>query len=311
VPGVVQVLPDAEPFGFAMFSVHPDDRGTLPRASAPVRVDMQLVRPGYFSMLNAPLVRGNDAPSPDTSRIITISSDLARGLWGGADPIGRRLVQRSSGTGVNRVFTVTGVYDTRYMFYKGRDERERIFRPTAQWSPQRYLIRTVANAADISADVRRVIREELPATPIGSLSTLAEREAESARGTRMARIAAGGSGALVLLLASLGLYGVVSLAVAQRRREIGVRMALGAHAKKVVQLFYTRGIKLGVLGLVIGLPAPVAIMANVDDALVKGSGLLVVGATVAAVVFVVASIATLLPASRAARVDPVTALRSE
>lgn len=311
LPGVVQVLGDVEPFGFATFSVHPDDRGTLPRASMPVRIDMQLVRPGYFSMLNAPLVRGNDAPSPDTSRVMTISSDLARELWGGADPIGRRFVQTSSGTGVNRVFTVTGVYDTRYLFFKGGDERARVFRPTTQGSPQRYLIRTVANAADVSADVRRVVREELPVTPIGSLSTLADVEAASARETRWGRIIAGGSGAIVLMLASLGLYGVVALAVAQRRREIGVRMAVGARATQVVQLFYVRGVKLGVLGLALGLPPTIAIMGTIDDALVTGRGLFVVGGIVAAVVIVVASIATLLPASRATRVDPVTALRSD
>jgi predicted permease len=311
LPGVVQVLGDVEPFGFATFSVHPDDRGTLPRASMPVRIDMQLVRPGYFSMLNAPLVRGNDAPPPDTSRIITISSDLARELWGGADPIGRRFVQTSSGTGVNRVFTVTGVYDTRYLFFKGRDERARVFRPTAQWWPQQYLIRTVANAADISADVRRVVREELPVTPIGSLSTLADVEAASAKGTRMLRAGAAASGVIVLALASLGLYGIVALAVAQRRREIGVRMAVGARATQVVQLFYVRGVKLGVLGLALGLPPTIAIMGTIDDALVSGRALLLVGGIVAAVVIVVASIATLLPASRATRVDPVTALRSE
>ncbi|MGH9884055.1 MAG: FtsX-like permease family protein, partial [bacterium] len=309
LPGVVQVLGDADWLRWATLSVHPDDRGTLPRASMPVQVEMQLVRPGYFSMLNAPLLRGNDAPPPDTSGIMTISSDLARELWGNVDPIGRRLVQTSSGIGVNHVFTVTGVYDTRYLS-KGKD-RARVFRPTAQWWPDRYLVRTVGNAADLTADVRRVVREELPVTPIGSISTLADVEAASAREARRLRAGATAGGVVVLALASLGLYGVVAFAVAQRRREIGVRMALGARARQVVQLFYMRGVKLGVLGLVLGLPPTLAIMGLFDDALVKGPALLLVGSIVAAVALLVASIATLLPASRAARVDPVTALRSE
>ena len=148
-------------------------------------------------------------------------------------------------------------------------------------------------------------------TPIGSLSTLADVEAASAREARWGRIIASASGAIVLALASLGLYGVVALAVAQRRREIGVRMALGARVKQVVQLFYMRGVKLGVLGLALGLPTTLAVMTMVEDALVSGAGLLIVGGVVAAVVLLVASIATLLPASRAARVNPVNALRSE
>jgi predicted permease len=310
LPGVVQVLGDIDPQGSATFEVHRDDRGTLPRASMPVHVDVQLVRPGYFSMLNAPLLRGNDVPPTDSSRTMTISSDLARELWGGADPIGRRFVQTSSGIGINRVFTVTGVYDTRYLS-KGREGRARVFRPTSRWWPNSYLIRTVGRAADISADVRRVLREELPVTPIGSIMTLADVEAASANESRMLRAGATASGVIVLMLASLGLYGVVALAVAQRRREIGVRMAIGARATQVVQLFYVRGLTLGVLGLLLGLPATLAIMALEGDELVRGSGLVLVGGIVATVVLVVASIATLLPASRATRVDPVTALRSE
>jgi DNA-binding PadR family transcriptional regulator len=120
----------------------------------------------------------------------------------------------------------------------------------------------------------------------------------------------GASGALVLVLSSIGLYGSVALAVRQRRREIGVRMALGARADQVVALFYTGGVRLGLIGLVLGLPLSVAasnVVAKQDGAMSH----VIVGAVIALVVLVVASIATLIPAMRAARVNPVISLRSE
>jgi predicted permease len=314
LPGVVQVIADADPLRLATVSVHPDDRGRLPRASSPVQVDMQLVRPGYFSMLDAPLVRGNDKPPADTSGIMIISSDLARQLWGNVDPIGRRFIQTSTGVGANRVFTVTGVFDTRYLF-KGGDHA-RVFRPAPAWWPRRYLIRTVGQASDVSAAVRRVVRAELPVTPIESVTTLAEVDAKSAKEMRLIQAGASMSGVIVLVLSSLGLYGVVALAVAQRRREIGVRMALGARAAQVVQFFYVKGIKLGILGLSLGLPLSLVAVKVLDNrnaqvANAQSPSVLLVGTIVAAVVLLVASIATLLPARRAAMVDPATTLRSE
>jgi predicted permease len=314
LPGVVQAVPDADPLRLATLSVHPDDRGLLPQASSPVQVDMQLVRPGYFTMLDAPLVRGNDKPPADTSGIMIISSDLARQLWGNVDPIGRRFIQTSAGIGVNRVFTVTGVFDTRYLS-KGGDHA-RVFRPAPAWWPSRYLIRTVGQASAVTAAVRRVVREELPVTPIESVSTLAEIDARNAKEMRLIQAGATTSGVIVLVLASLGLYGVVALSVAQRRREIGVRMALGAQALQVVQFFYIKGVKLGIAGLLLGLPLSLIATKVLDNrsaqvATSQSPNVLLVGVVIAAVVLVVASIATLLPARRAATVDPVTALRSE
>ena len=131
---------------------------------------------------------------------------------------------------------------------------------------------------------------------------------------RNVRLVATTIGALVLGLASIGLYGVVALAVGQRMREIGVRMALGARAVQVVSLFYRNGVTLTALGVVIGLPLSLIGAHVVNDAsqgnLLGGADLLSVAVGVVVGVFVVASIATLVPSRRAAGVDPVTILRS-
>jgi hypothetical protein len=272
------------------------------------------VTPGYFDLIGVPLVRGSDVvASSDTSRTIIIGTDLARRLWGDADPIGRRFIQISPPLMPARDVVVSGVYDSRYI---DKGNSSTTFRPvTNRWAGA-YLIRTAVPASDLAASLRGIAREELPSTPIPPLVTLAQIETEYMRNQRALQAGVAACGALVLLLSSIGLYGAVALSVGQRRREIGIRMALGARAGQVVALFYAGGVRLGIIGLALGLPIsvvgsyflidqgnPSSIDTTPDRALV--------GAVIALAVLVVASIATLIPATRAARVNPVTALRSE
>jgi hypothetical protein len=277
---------------------------------------MMLSKPGYFALLEVPLVRGNDLPPADTSSTAIISSDLAHALWGGADPIGRRFKQLSPAQPVSRDIIVSGVYDSRLLPSEG--EQERVYRAVKDWPATRYLVRTAGPGVALADTVRRIAREELPSIPIDHPMTLAQIDARKADSANTGRLAALASATLVLLLSSVGLYGIVALSVGQRRREIGVRMALGARGLQVVGLFYRSGVLLAGLGLVFGLPLSLA-AARLLPAGAKMSGvngphlpsLFIIGPAVAAVVLVVASIATLIPASRAATVDPVTALRSE
>jgi ABC-type antimicrobial peptide transport system permease subunit len=145
--------------------------------------------------------------------------------------------------------------------------------------------------------------------------TMADYAASQSNGARMAAAVITGTVTIVLLIACLGLYGVVSLAVLQRQREIGIRMSLGARAREVVALFYRSGMKLTVLGLLCGLPISVAgghLLQSMEDLDFQGEpNMLLVGVGVAAVMVVVASLATVFPARRAATVDPVSVLRSE
>jgi predicted permease len=315
VPGVITVLPDPVLFRDATLVVREEDRGPLERAAHPVALRMQLVTAGYFDLVGLPLLRGSDlAPSSDTSATMIIGSELARQLWGDADPIGRRFSQISPPPAVKREIVVTGVYDSRYF---DRD-RSVVYRSVnVLWSSGDYLIRTAVPASDLAASIRRIAREELPLAPINPPVTLAQNEIASTRTERSIQAGAAAVGALVLLLSSLGLYGAVALGVGQRRREIGIRMALGARAGRVVALFYAGGVRLGIIGLVLGLPVSLVanyLLSSQDGGLnpaEKTPSLVLVGGVIAVVVLLVASVATLIPATSAARVNPVTTLRSE
>jgi predicted lysophospholipase L1 biosynthesis ABC-type transport system permease subunit len=244
-----------------------------------------------------------------------IGSDLARRLWGTADPIGRRFTDVSPALRGKREIVVTGVYDSRYLAKTGTAT---VYRAVTHLWSDTYLIRTASPASDLAGAIRRIAREELPSTPIMQLATLADVEAADIREKKSIQAGAAACGALVLLLTSIGLYGAVAVGVGQRRREIGVRMALGARAGQVVTLFYAGGLRLGILGLVLGLPVsivanylltgdPTSPNANPDTT----PNVALIGGIVAVVVLAVASVATLIPATRAARVNPVTALGSE
>ena len=313
MPGVATVLPSPAYLRWAMLGVRAEDRGTIARAANPVSAHMKVVTTGYFDLLGVPLLRGSDLAPTDTSVTMIIGSELARQLWGDADPVGRRFNQISPTQAGQRDYIVSGVYDSRY-FDKGKITV--VYRAvTRMWSTS-YLIRTTVLASDLAVSIRRVVREELPSTPIAPLVTLAQIETAYMRSERALQAGAAACGVLVLLLSSIGLYGAVALGVGQRRREIGVRMALGARTGQVVGLFYAGGVRLGVIGLVLGLPISLVAKHFLDRQGNPGNvelppNNILIGAVVVAVVLVVASVATLIPAARAARVNPVTALRSD
>jgi predicted permease len=300
VPGVTTVLPRPFVLRYATIAVRPEDRGSTARAGDPLSSRMELMAPGYFDLIGVPLLRGTDlAPTSDTSATMIIGSDLARHLWGSADPIGRRFMQLSPAQPVKRDIVVSGVYDSRY-FEKGHNAP--MYRAVNNLWSSTYLIRTTVPASDLAISIRQLMREELPSTPIPPLVTLAQIETAYMHTERSLQAGVAAAGALVLLLSSIGLYGAV---------------ALGARAGQVVRLFYAGGVRLGIIGLLLGLPISLVAKYFLDQqgAVTRGpesapSGVLV-GGVVAAIVLVLASIATLIPAARAARVNPVTALQSE
>jgi predicted permease len=297
--------------------------------SSPTIVHLEGVAPGWFTLVGAPVILGRDVSLADTAapdHPVVIGSDVARRLWGDANPVGRTLASPRLLPGQDSIsMTVVGVFDaTRTlpgMQWEGGLGAARTNTPARvftahgkRWRGDRVLVRTRGPAAPFLPELQRFIRAEAPALPVSGMRTLAQADEQLYRQTVKEAGYAGAGGALALLLASLGLYGVVSLAVQQRTREIGVRIAVGALPTQVTRMFLASGVRLGALALVIGLPLSVAgLHIGMNQGLVIAPGVnpYVVGAGIGVLLLAVAAAATWAPARRAALVDPAITLRQE
>ena len=324
LPGVEAVVPQSAAFDIADFRALPADRGTGTRAEETVRAHVEGAPPGYFAFQHIPMLRGRDLTADDTASkemAVVIATDLARGFWGSADPVGKRLqVSMLSSRERERSPTpavVVGVFDTTQAPLRGMG---RVYTATgARWPRDTYLVQTRGPGEALLPDVRRLARTMVPDIPVFQRGIVTLEQLARMERVEIMQISgsAAAGGAIALLLASIGLYGIVALAVRQRHREIGIRVALGARPTQVTRMFFANGVRVSILGVVLGVPLSVfaaqALASSVAD--MRGFPLsrtmMVAGAGVAAVVVVVAAIASWFPARRASRVDPLVAIRAE
>jgi predicted permease len=330
LPSVETVVPQSRGFDVADVRVHTADRGAGPRAQETVRAHIEGTAPGYFAFQDIPMRRGRELIASDTAgreMAIVIDSDLARSFWGAGDPIGRRLemtslrdrkgtiltpVERGRVDAVGpRTGVVVGVFDTTGAPLRGAG---RIYTAAgAQWSKDTYLIRTRGNGTAVIPTIRQLVRTTIPDIPIygNGLATLEQLDRIERRDVLQLSAGATGAGLLALVLASIGLYGVVALSVRQRHREIGVRVALGARPRQVIRLFFMSGVRLSALGVILGLPLSVVALNLIATSFadVVPLNMPLVGVAIAVVVIAVAALASWIPARRAARVDPLVAIR--
>jgi ABC-type antimicrobial peptide transport system permease subunit len=219
--------------------------------------------------------------------------------------------------------TVVGVYGVAgngvRMTWLGQqasgDKTARIYTARgAQWGRDRILVRTRGPAEAFVPELRRFFSEQAPSLPVTKVLTLEQQDARDfADRLRMIGAVAAG-GALALLLASLGLYGVVSLAVRQRTREIGIRIAVGAPPMRVARMFLASGLRTSAVAIALGLPLSViGLKVGIAQGLFLAPDVnpYLIGLTIAVVLVAVASWATWVPARRAALVDPASTLRVE
>jgi predicted permease len=332
VPGVVAVLPKGYGQGYATLEVPAapsnTDKGEL---LAPSRVEAVDVPPGYFRAFDIPIVRGRDFIPSDTTLAVTpviITDSLAGALFNGADAIGRRLRRvgpvRRDVTGEGGVVLFDGQEATEVeVVGVVRTDEDRMtlgypsdlppmFVPFRRRWEGRLLMRTNGPAEAFIPALLAIAREEARLVPVYQMRTLAEADRLRRSSRLQATAVAAGCGAVALILASVGLYAMVSVAVGHRRREIGIRLALGAGRRKIVRMFFAGGLRASLLGLLVGLPLSAAALGIVRrETDLVGFEVIGLAVLVAIAVVGVASVASWLPAQRAAVVDPMVALRSE
>jgi len=275
---------------------------------------ISVVTPGYRRALGITLLAGRDFDSRDRAGAplaAMVNRAFAESAWPGENPLGKRF--RLSPDDTARA-TVVGVLASVKQRSLTEPDRAQLYLPHAQ-APARTLslvVRTSGDPAGLAPAVRQAVRGQDPDLPVSSLSTMDEVVRQRIFEPRVYGGLFAAFAAVALLLAAVGLYGVVSYGVAQRRHEVGVRIALGASPSDVVRLVVGGGARLVALGLLLGVPTALLFARALRGALygVSASD----PATFASISVLLAAIAlaaTWLPARRAARVDPSIALRSE
>jgi predicted permease len=273
-------------------------------------VDWNVVTPAYFATLGIPIVRGRDFAESDrtgTGDVAILNEAFAAALFPGGDAVGRTIRNDE------RVVTVIGV--ARNGKYRSLGEPQRNF--VYVTFGQRYMGNTnllvkTTGAAPIARTIRRIVADVDPALPILRQQAMTEHAAMSLLPQQLALYASGGLGMVALLLALLGIYGVTAFSVAQRTREIGVRVALGAPRRHVLALIVRQGVVLAGVGVMVGSVAAFGATRLIGNLLYGVPPTDVVAFSAAAVTLAAAALAaSWIPARRAARVDPIIALRSD
>jgi predicted permease len=279
-----------------------------------------VVGPDYFRALRIPLVEGRAFDDHDTSSgepVVIVNAELARTQWPGQDPVGKRL-RMGSPASTYPWLTVVGVADN--VLTRGPEDgvQPEVYVPYQQlpWvlRPRHLVVRTASGAdpAGLARATVDAIHRVDPGQAVADIQPMEEIAREPIAQRRMLMALLGGFAGLALLLSALGTYSVLSYVVAQRTREIGLRVALGAGPRDVVWLVTTSAARLGLLGIVLGVGGALALNRTIADLLfdVRATDPLTY---VAVAVLLAASslLAGYVPARRALAIDPVVALRYE
>jgi putative ABC transport system permease protein len=271
--------------------------------------------PGYFHTMRMPILRGRDFTGHDDAageKVIVIDETFAQRFFAGRNPIGEKIdlsIDHDGKTILPR--TIIGVVGPVRFESLGDAPKVTAYVPEAQSTALRmFIVVRTANATSIAPAARAVIRRIDPLQPILSISTVEKMRADSLAGRRVTLIVLTVLAALALILAAVGIYSIMSYSVAQRTSEIGIRMALGAEAKDVFRLILGQSLRMTAIGVGAGVLAAAAatrVMRSLLFGVAPGDP-----ATLAAICVTLGAVALLasyVPARRAARVDPLVAIR--
>jgi predicted permease len=281
------------------------------------RAQVRVATPDYFRAMSIPLIRGRGFTTGDRDggdAVLLISAEAARRYWPNEDPLGQTL--ETGWHNASRVFggRIVGIVGDVRQFGLASPPQPEIYAPLAQWPIDELsiVVRSSAPTATVLAAARDLVHQLDPSLPIYNARPLSDLVRESIAERRFYAALLGTFASLALVLAAVGIYGVIAYSVQQRRRELGIRIALGASWSRVVAMVLRQGIVLTLLGAGMGLAS-----AGLLTRVLRGQ-LFGVSATdpltfvvVPLVLIVVAALACIVPARRAVSVDPASAIRAE
>jgi predicted permease len=272
------------------------------------------VDPGYFASMDIALLGGRGfelQDNRDGPMVVVVSENLARRVWPEGSPLGQTLLLDSES---RQQATVVGVVGE--VYHSGFDAQgadAHIYRPLSQTARRRRFItvRTAGPPADVVPAARQALLSVDPNLPV-AYRPLSEVVGENDFPWRLGSIFLGIFGGVALFLSTLGIYGLISYSVSQRRKEIGVRVAMGATVREIHSVVVGEGMRLTALGIVLGLAAAL-VVARLAQAILFGVSPfdVITFGVVVATFLGVAFVATFIPARRAGRIDPATVLRAE
>ncbi len=313
-PGIQSVaLSSRVPLGFGGGSTAVNPEGYVSQANESMETQVAIVTPNYFQTLQIPLVKGRDFTPQDTKssqRVVIVSETFVNRYWPNQEALGKQLNSDLT----HEWFTVIGV--ARDSKVNGLNEKPTPFLYLPQYQVYRatmiVLARTNGDPLAAGRTVEKTIHELNGDLVVFDITTLDLREQIASFGQRVAGTFVGAFGLLALVLAAVGIYGVTSYTTRQRTHEIGIRMTLGASKQDVLRLVLGHGLRLTLIGVILGLAASFALTRFLTSLLLGVTSTdALTFSSVALLLCAVALFACFIPARRAMRVDPMVALRYE
>ena len=301
------------PFSGSRTSTSFEIEGLPPVPGESRDADYRVVSSGYFRVMGIPLRNGRYFTEADnrreTPRVVLVNEALVRRYWRDRNPVGQRLLLH------DRSYEIVGVVgNVRHADLTAAGAGE-IYVPQYQGNtpPWTFLaVRSRTSLGSLIPAVRSALREAAPAEPVYDTRTLEERVARSIAPQRFNALALAMFALFALLLATMGIYGVVAFAVERRTHEMGIRLAVGARPADVLGLMVRQGVRLGLLGVALGVGGALLVSRILGSMLYgTGAGDPLTYLAVAALFLAIATLASYVPARRAARLDPMAALRWE
>ena len=311
VPGItsrgsVTALPFTSSVGWGGIDVE----GWTPQPGQELQVDQRGATPDYFKTMRIPLVQGRfftDADAPSTAQpVVIIDEKFAQRFWPAGDAVGKHVWNDPA-----RKLTIVGVVGAVKQYGLDVEGRMVVYRPGV-WATYQVARTASSDPAGVARDMIRTIHDLDPTITVFDVQTMSARMSASLARQRFSTLMLGTFAVFALILAIVGVYGVMSHLVSQGSHDIGVRMALGAERSRILQMVLRQGLELTVAGSVLGLIGAAALTRVMASLLFGVSATdLVTFSAVPLVLIVTAMVASYIPALRATRVDPVVALRDE